>query len=118
MTGEAIEITGCKRRLKKTLDLLVLPPNDKPIYFVVSGSHMLDATGRPAEGSSDESKSYFYEEYSCPVNVISRTQLVSVGGNTDPHGILRYLRSIPDESSDGEADEDDMLGAFPELEAK
>jgi ribosomal protein L37AE/L43A len=100
-----------KSRFNKTLDLLVLEPQDKPIYFVLTGRHYQTIPDDAYDGVQ-----YFYEEHSCPTNWIGNTVMISVDGNTDPHGFLRYVRSMPSRLSGiPNARAEEIIKAFPEV---
>ena len=107
-----VAISQAPGRNISTTDVLVLPPQDTPVYFVVPGMRF---EGRADEDVRDEAahKHYFYEEHSCPVNWL-RPEMVSHEGNSDPHGLLRFVVSVdsetlpPDETS-GPNDHDDAL---------
>ena len=108
-----LEKVAC--RFSKTLNLLALEPHDRLIYFVVAGMRYHE---RP--GDDVDSSRYFYEEHSCPTNWISKTVMISVDGDTDPHGFLTFVRSVPMPTMPGDPNEDDalMIAAFPEVASK
>lgn len=78
----------------KTLNLLVIPPRDKPVYFVVEG---IAAVGDPP----GEGKDYFYEEHSCPTNYVE-CEAIIYEGDEDPHGVFQFVRAVaaPDDGPD------------------
>lgn len=96
----------------KTLDLLVLPPIDKPVYFVLEGKRYHDHLNDDYDG-----KQFFYEEHSCPTNWIRNTIMIANAGDTDPHGLLQFVRSIPAPTFSGNCMEDDevIISNFPEV---
>jgi len=98
-----------EQRFDKTLDLLVLDPSDKPVFFVLAGKRFVDH----ADDDGGNTR-YFYEEHSCPTNWIGEAVMIAVGGDTDPHGLLRYVRSVPATS---DAHDDEIIAAFPEVAA-
>lgn len=71
--------------IEDTLDLLVIQPQDRPVYFVVKGIAM--------NGERD-GKKYFYEEHSCPTNYV-RCEAIISEGDSDPHGLFEYVRTVP-----------------------
>jgi hypothetical protein len=99
-------------RFSKTLDLLILEPHEKPIYFVMAGKRY-----REKPDDEDDGKRYFYEEHSCPTNWIGDTVMISVDGDTDPHGLLKFVRSIPSPvmPDDPNAEDETIIAAFPEV---
>jgi ribosomal protein L37AE/L43A len=66
-------------------DLLKLEPRTEPVYFLVEASH-----GR----ADEEDLRFLYEEHQCPTNFI-RCKLMIADGNPDPHGLYRYVKSVP-----------------------
>lgn len=65
--------------------LLVLPPQDKPVYFVI-------AKEAHPEYDGDDQLKFLYESHSCPTNWLEPIHIVHDGDN-DPHGLLRYVGS-------------------------
>ena len=114
--GAAIEVQKMSSRFSKTLDLLVLEPHDMPIYFVMAGKTY---HAKPDVDDDYDGKQYFYEEHSCPTNWIGKTVMISSDGDTDPHGLLKFIRSIPRPSmSDNPYAVDEVIiAAFPEVAA-
>ena len=106
--GSETDFVKVESRFIKTLDLLMLEPQKKPVYFVLAGKHF-------ADGDSDHT--YFYEEHSCPTNWIHRTEMIATGGDTDPHGVLKFLRSEPYPDFSNEPNEQDtvIVELFPEV---
>jgi len=90
----------------KTFDLLVLDPQLKPVYFVMSGKAYMDI--------DEDQRRYYYEEHSCPTNWIGDAEMIAIDGNTDPHGILRYIRSVNRTCHYSDA-ENVILDEFPEI---
>lgn len=90
-----VEITSTTDRKVTTVDVLVLPPQAHPVYFVVKGMRF---EGRD-KGAFDESESkqFYYEEHSCPVNWL-HPEMVYCDGDSDPHGLIQYVAHV-DESS-------------------
>jgi hypothetical protein len=70
-----------------TLDHLVLMPQDKPVHFLVKGMVFVDGDGNRG---TDDNKRFFYEEHSCPTNYIG-VEVISVDGDSDPHGLFKYV---------------------------
>ncbi len=68
---------------RKAYDLLVLPPQDKPVYFIVERKH------DPRYATHDHWK-FVYESHSCPTNWLDPVHMVH-DGNSDPHGLIRYI---------------------------
>lgn len=110
--GAATEVQKVSSRFSKTLDLLMLEPHDKPIYFVLTGKCY---HANPSD--EEDEKRYFYEEHSCPTNWIGDTVMISVDGDTDPHGFLKFVRSIPSPvmPDDLNGEDETIITAFPEV---
>lgn len=72
--------------MKKTYDVLCIPPQDKPIYLVVE-AYLPD---------DPETTSYHYEERACPSDLFTglKCEAVIIGGDTDPHGLIEYVRTM------------------------
>ena len=78
-----------ERRIK-TYDLLMLSPQDKPVWFIVEGLRFEDPAKPRDETSEAEHKEYFYEEHSCPTNWL-KPEIVYYDGDDDPHGLLEFV---------------------------
>lgn len=71
----------------KKYDILCLPPQEKPIYFVVP-SRM---------GDDAETNAYRFEEGDCPTNFfLGGITTIITDGDTDPHGLFEYVKSVSD----------------------
>lgn len=68
----------------KTYDLLVLPPQDKPVYFIV------ERDDDPRYNQDDASRKFLYEMHSCPTNWLKPIYMFH-DGDPDPHGVIRYV---------------------------
>jgi hypothetical protein len=79
---------GLGRRVP-TVDILVLPPQEKPVYFVVEGGRFEDPT-IPDDCPEEESKEFYYESHSCPTNWLDPI-MVYHDGDTDPHGLIQFV---------------------------
>lgn len=85
-----IEIEVRNERKIDTIDLLVLEPQDKPVYFLVPGSRYEGGHWDDDSRTEDESKQYHYDESSCPTNWL-HPEAIRIGGDNDPHGLIKYL---------------------------
>lgn len=95
-----------------TLDLLCIPPRDKPVYFVVAGSKISPRDNRDEELGHTK---FFYEEHTCPTNWLGEVLEVVDRGDRDPHGLFEYMGSIDREgASNDEAER--LLKHFKLLE--
>ena len=68
----------------KTYDLLVLPPQDTPVYFIV------EREDDPQFPETDAQRTLLYESHSCPTNWLKPVYMVH-DGDSDPHGLIRYV---------------------------
>lgn len=91
--GAYTTLTLHAEREYQTLDLLALQPSPKPLYVVLRGVIVTKALASPDE--EGDSKRFYYEEHSCPTNWLRHPEMVALGGDTDPHGVLRFLRYVP-----------------------
>lgn len=89
LPGGEIEIRPSNEMRVLTLDHLVLPPQEHPVHFVVKGMSFVDQSG---SRGSPYHKRYFYEEHSCPTNFIE-AEMIAVDGDTDPHGLFKFVSS-------------------------
>jgi hypothetical protein len=83
----------------KTYDLLVLPPQTKPVYFIV------EREDDPQYNQTDESRKFLYESHSCPTNWLQLVHMAHDGDN-DPHGLILYVGN----KKESELPEDDIVG--------
>lgn len=111
--GSETQVIKNDRRFSRTFDLLVLESQTKPVYFVMAGkNYHLGQSDKDA----DEYKRYYYEEHSCPTNWIGDASMIAIDGNTDPHGILSFVRSVPVAMNFDPNEEDELImAAFPEV---
>lgn len=111
--GSETQVIKNDHRFSRTFDLLVLEPQAKPVYFVMAGKSY--HRGQPDKDAA-ENKRYFYEEHSCPTNWIGNASMIAIDGDTDPHGILSFVRSVPVDMNFDPNDEDELItDAFPEV---
>lgn len=76
--------------------LLELPPQYQPVRFKLAVWNY-DPT-LPREERTDRA-TYFYEEHTCPTNWMREVVEISVGENSDPHGLFRFVGNY---DADGE----------------
>ena len=63
--------------------LVQIKPQVEPIWIVVpSLKHPND---------SDEGRRYYFEEYTCPVNVLNSAEDVALGDHVDPHDLFTFI---------------------------
>lgn len=138
--GGRVDIAKDKGRKVTTLDLLVLRPQDKPVYFIVEGMRFEDepsvidkihynaaklrgesVTLEISERTDTEEhghKQFYYESHSCPTNWL-KPEMVYFDGDSDPHGVIEFVAyvdsaSLPPDENFGPNAHDDALVAFIE----
>lgn len=84
-----VDITLARGRKITTMDVMVLKPQPKPVYFVVEGMRF-EGERDDDDRDENESKQFLYEEHSCPINWL-RPVLMSYDGDHDPHGVIEYV---------------------------
>lgn len=72
---------------------MVLPPQTKPITFIVD-THAFDRDGE----ALGESCAYFYNEHTCPTNWLQQVEDVIFDGEGDPHGLFEWVSTERRES--------------------
>lgn len=124
--SEAVVTKGASRKTP-TLDLLVLNPQDAPVYVALRGFIIHDNpysfTGRPRGAVESEHEQgmarFFYETHSCPTNWLQHIAMLAHKGDTDPHGLLTFVRRVPLPApvggQDCQAEDEAILQAFPEM---
>ena len=50
----------------------------------------------------EDTRRYFYEEHTCPTNWLRDVEEVSIGDNTDPHGLWKFVAVYDAEGGSGE----------------
>ena len=103
-------------RTVPTLDLLVLPPQRCPVYFVINGRRTI-----PHDTDVQARHRNLYESHSCPTNWL-QPELVYCATDddpADPHGLIRFVRCVDrgnlPEKPDQLDDVFDWTEVFPEL---
>ena len=89
MTDSAITEAAPQRKRFTRHDVIRLPPQDKPIYFVI-------VCGEHGYGTySPEVRDYVFEEGDCPVNIFVRgVEQIITDGEVDPHGLFEFVKTI------------------------
>ncbi|CAH2399192.1 hypothetical protein [Mesorhizobium ventifaucium] len=98
------------KKFVKSYDLLVILPQEKPIYFIVEGGYH-----SPHE-FEDKGKAYFYGEHTCPTNWLQSVEAIVSEGDDDPHGIAEFVRTVDVSGVEhpGGDGEPDWRAVFPE----
>lgn len=71
----------------ETFDIVMIPPQTKPIYFIVKSMRY---EGGDIDTPVDDHKQYYYEEHSCPTNWL-QPEMMYFDGDSDPHGVIKYV---------------------------
>lgn len=114
LADESIDVELLDDMKVETLDLLCLPPQEKPVYFVIRGMGFR----KLGELTALSNKGFFYESHSCPTNWLRDIERLVIEDDDDPHGLLLHVRSIEMASAtmqpiDGS--EPDVFATFPEI---
>lgn len=100
------EPTG--RRCERTKVLLKL--NDTNIALVVNGCRWGDKTDRWEDKTDNKDADYYtaayYEEQTCPINVVQRCENIVCDGDEDRHGIFSFIEQL-DITGPNKCDEDE-----------
>lgn len=83
-----VSISKNNQSSKPTLDLLRLDPLPQSLFLIAKGlvwNDKIDPSG----------KEYYYEQHTCPINYFHDAEVVIFGNDNDPHGLFRYVKSIP-----------------------
>jgi hypothetical protein len=100
------------------LDLLVVPPGDKPLFILVKSFDYPHSLNETDQERFDHQK-YHYEEHTCPTNWVHSIEAFVFDGDDDPHGFGKLVRRIPLEDlppEDKHGQREEMLTAYiPEL---
>jgi hypothetical protein len=104
LTDVDVEPIVDERRIK-TFDLLVIPPQQTSIYFII------DSSRNDPSDSADHGKTYYYDEHTCPTNWLQSVEEVISDGDDDPHGLGQFVRSV---DATGLGESPDWQTIFPE----
>lgn len=77
-----ITVKSDKSSSEEVYDLLVLPPQNKPVYLIVSTEDY---------GRKERDQSFYYNEHTCPTNWIKRVVGIVIGDDPDPHGLFEFV---------------------------
>ena len=89
-----VEIIDTGKRIRDVVITLRLPPQQRDVLFRVDGFEFYtpgDAPGNTIAWMPDDWHAYFYNEHTCPSNIMRAVQDVIVGEDTDPHGLFEYV---------------------------
>lgn len=105
--GIKLELTG-ERHIDTTV-LLEIPPQSRSIYLATKGMRFMGLGEEDDEGGQH----YFYEEHTCPTNWLRDVFRISINGDSDPHGLAKYVDRV-----DGAPDWEDRDAKFDEVMKK
>jgi hypothetical protein len=96
--GKDLSIRKClmMRPLFRTLSLLKICANEGDIYFVMeinSGYQDINQSPKTLAEIQDYNK-YYFEEHSCPTNWIGDCVAIIQDSDTDPHGIMEFIKTV------------------------
>ena len=115
LNDNSVDLELLDQQKVDTLDLLILLPQEKPVYFVIKGMGFR----KIGERTDFDGKDFFYESHSCPTNWLRQIERLVIENDDDPHGLLRFVRSIESASAvmqeQGNFSEADVFKTFPEI---
>lgn len=117
-TADGIEIEPTSERKIRTVDVLMLPPQETPVYFVVEGARY-EGQRHGGDTPEAEHKRFYYEEHSCPTNWLEPV-MVYHDGDSDPHGLIEFVATrddatFPPDENYGPNDRDRAMIEFIEI---
>lgn len=89
---------------QRDIVLLEIPPLPESLWLKVRGYKF-----EPRSAETENSRRYYYEESTCPVNCFRCADEIRIGDDTDPHGLFKYHYSY---------DADVEVPKPPQLETK
>lgn len=93
MGGGMFAVEPCVRAEVETEVTLEIRAEHTPLRLHVRGMRFIDEPNDPVEGEElDEQDRYFYEEHTCPSNVIG-VDVSNNSGDDDPHGVWSYVKT-------------------------
>lgn len=99
-----VSLTLTGKFSQRNFSLLKLKTADGTLFAVFKGHGE----------ASDDQRRYFYEEHSCLTNWAGEMEECFLNGETDPHGVFEFVRSVPAPLSD-DGEPPDWLALFPEI---
>lgn len=83
-----------KPPVKTVYDVLVLPPQKDPVYFVLKTKDY----GFSKSETEFRNQHYFYEQHTCPTNWTKYINAIIIKDDDDPHGLFQFVsRKTEDE---------------------
>lgn len=84
-----VEKTG--RRLRHVRVLLELLPQQETVQIEVDALEFDDGHGFAPDEEQERKHAFFYEEHTCPINWMRAAEEVRLGGDEDPHNLVRVM---------------------------
>lgn len=102
-----IELLLLEDKRIETRDLVMIPANlQHPVYMILKGARYTENEGTDAMmGKDPNDRTFFYETHSCPTNWIPNIDKMIYDGDTDPHGVIEFVRGV-DVSKINDGDEE------------
>ncbi len=70
--------------------------SEVPVTIRVEGMNLINRENFDDDGTTPELRDrYFYEEHTCPTNFLGVLNVSDDAGDTDPHGIFKYVKTEP-----------------------
>ena len=104
--GQSVEQTPTGRRCERTVALLAMRNNPR---------FMLIRKGLAWDGDLS-SKQFFYEEHTCPSNLLKSEEIIA-DGEVDPHGIFELVEEVIITGPNAR-DEDEVIESFKAFAAE
>ena len=104
-----LELTLVEDKVIRTRDLVMIPAGlPKPIFMIMRGMRFSSHEKMNAERGRDvNDRTYYYESGSCPTNWIPNIDKMIYDGDTDPHGVIKFVRGVDaDKITEGDEDLD------------
>jgi hypothetical protein len=105
----SIELALLEDKQIKTRDLVMVPANlPHPVFMVLEGMRFSAHEKMNAEiGQDVNDRTFFYESHSCPTRWIPNIDKMIYDGDTDPHGVIKFVRGVDvDKITGGDKDMD------------
>lgn len=99
-----VEKTKREGKKKDCWVILEIPPQSQPIRLKVRGMYF----GASINQEELDYKRYFYEEHTCPTNYFRSVAEITIGDDSDPHGLANLI-AVYDVDASEEADASPLL---------
>ncbi len=101
----------------KTLEILKLTPTKDDIYIIANGMRWVKENEDKSEEEIHSNSRYFYEEHTCPSNILRNCRSIIFSTDEDLHGAFEYLGQSdnPDPNHNKVFSYGDLLELFPNV---